>query len=100
MLAIINQVFEIAQKLGEKNETVADRNLKRIFYELEEMGYQVNNPLNRRYHETDTDVDATLSGPLRGELLVTRVLKPVVYQKNAGGELELLQKGIVIVEGK
>ena len=100
MIAIINQVFEIEQKLLAKSETVADRNVKRIYHELNEMGYQVKNPVGRKYHETDTDLEANLSGPLQGQLTVTRVLKPVIYKKAANGGMELMQKGIVIVEGK
>jgi len=98
MIAIINQLFEIEQKLQARADNLADRNFKRIYHELETEGYQVINPINRPYNETDTDLEATLSGDMSGKLMVTRVLKPVIYQQQAG-QTQLLQKGIVIVEG-
>jgi len=100
MVAIINQVFDIEQKLGAKGETFAERNFTRIYHELDAMGYYIVDPSNRAYHETDTDIEATLSGNLSGQLKVTRVLKPIIYQKVPGGEMALIQKGIVIIEGK
>jgi hypothetical protein len=99
MLQLINQIFEIEQKLLAKNEILAERNFKRITYELELMGFRILNPIGRRYQETDTDLEVTLSGSLKGALKVTRVLKPVIYQQTENGETLLLQKGIVIVEG-
>lgn len=98
MIVIINQLFEVDQKLQAKAETVADRNFKRIYHELEILGYQVFNPIHRKYQETDTDVEATLTGNLKGTLHISRVLKPVIYQKSVNGDTELIQKGIVIVE--
>jgi len=97
MLAIINQVFELEQKLQSKGDLSAERNFKRIFHELEEMGYQVIDPLTRKYSETDTDIEATLPTELTGDLRITRVLKPVIYQRR-NAETNLVQKGIVIVE--
>ena len=98
MLAIINQIFELEQKLQAKNDLSAERNFKRIFYEFEEMGYKVINPINRKYSETDTDIEATLPGTQRGDLRITRVLKPVIYQVRNAADTSLAQKGIVIVE--
>lgn len=100
MINIINQVFEIEYKLRLKNEDAADRNIRRLYHELEIMGYTVIDPVNRTYKETDTDVEASLAGELKGELKITRVLKPIIYQKLNEGQMELIQKGIVIVEGK
>jgi hypothetical protein len=100
MIAIINQVFDIAQKLGAKGETLADRNFARIYHELDNMGYHIVDPIGRKYQETDTDVEATLSGGLLGQLKVTRVLKPIIYKKTGDSEMVLLQKGIVIIEGE
>jgi hypothetical protein len=71
-----------------------------MYHELETIGYKVINPLNRSYKETDTDIEASLAGTLKGELKVTRVLKPIIYQKINDGQLALVQKGIVIVEGE
>ncbi|MCR8559679.1 hypothetical protein KXD93_18630 [Mucilaginibacter sp. BJC16-A38] len=98
MLAIINQVFELEQKLQSRDDLSAERNFKRIFHEFEEMGYRVINPINRKYSETDSDIEATLPATLNGDLRITRVLKPVIYQKGNIDDISLVQKGIVIVE--
>lgn len=98
MLAIINQIFELEQKLQANNDLSAERNFKRIFHEFEEMGYRIINPINRKYSETDTDIEATLPGTQLGVLRITRVLKPVIYQVRNADETSLVQKGIVIVE--
>jgi len=100
MINIINQVFEIENKLRQKKEDVADRNIKRLYHELETLGYKVVDPINRVYKETDTDIEASLATPLKGTLKVTRVLKPIIYQILNGGQMELIQKGIVIIEGE
>lgn len=99
MIHIINQLFEIEQKLKNRLETGTERNFKRLYHELEQLGYQVIDPIGRPYKETDTDLEATLSGDLRGELKITRVLKPVIYYREAGAFTQLMQKGIVIIEG-
>lgn len=98
MINIINQVFEIEQKLLARKETFAERNLTRLKHEFEVMGYQIINPMHRSYQVTDADLDATVSGDAEAGLKVTRVLKPVIYLRAKNDELSLLQKGIVIVE--
>ncbi|WP_316841279.1 hypothetical protein [Pedobacter gandavensis] len=98
MIQIINQLFEIEQKLRTRNETFADRNFTRLKHEFELMGYEVINPINRKYQLTDTDLEASILGDATIGLKVTRVLKPVIYLKNENDEYSLLQKGIVIVE--
>lgn len=100
MIAIINQVFEIQQKLQQRGDNIADRNLKRIYHEFETMGYTVIDPAGRDYKETDTDIEATLSGGLGGDMKITRVLKPIIYHAEAGIQPSLVQKGIVIAEGE
>jgi hypothetical protein len=99
MVAIINQIFEIQQKLQQRGDNMADRNLKRIYHEFETLGYTVIDPAGRDYKETDTDIEATLSGGLISGMKVTRVLKPIIYHTETGGQNLLVQKGIVIAEG-
>lgn len=99
MVNIINQLFEIEQKLAFKSEPIAERNFKRIYFELENLGYKIINPADRSYKETDSDIEASLSGDLKGELKVTRVLKPIIYCTDEHHTTKLVQKGIVIVEG-
>ena len=99
MVAIINQIFEIQQKLQQRGDNMADRNLKRIYHEFETLGYTVIDPAGRDYKETDTDIEATLSGGLTNNMKVTRVLKPIIYLAETEGQNLLVQKGIVIAEG-
>jgi len=97
MLNIINQVFEIEQKLKARGESSVDRNLKRIYHELDELGYKVIDPIDRPYKETDTDIEASVAGNFNDNMKVSRVLKPIIY-RIADSRNELLQKGIVLVE--
>ncbi len=97
MLSIINQIFEISQKMEQNSISIIDRNIKRIFSELEDKGYQIINPINRVYKETDTDVEANIVGELMPSSKIVKVLKPIVYL-NKGNDFQLIQKGITIVE--
>lgn len=92
---IINQLFEIEKKAKNQNITLFERNLERINYELEEMGYRIENPINRIYDERDNSIQANLMS--NNATTITKVIKPIIYQKQ-NGTFVLIQKGIVIVE--
>ena len=92
---IINQLFEIDKKSTEQNIDVFDRNLKRIFHELEEMGFKIINPLGTIYDERDASIEANILNP--NAKTITKVLKPVIF-KSENGNFTLCQKGVVIVE--
>lgn len=96
METIINQIFEISQKSENNTEINLSRNIKRIYSELEEMGYQIINPIGRPYRETDSDIEANIAGGISRKSKVEKVLKPIIY-KNENGSNVLIQKGIVIV---
>jgi len=95
MKEIINQLFEIEKKVSDHNLDMLERNLTRIFHQLDEMGYQVVNPIGKRYDERDASVEANILNP--NAQIITRVLKPVIYTTE-NGTYTLLQKGVVIVE--
>lgn len=95
MEEIINQLFTIAVKSEKNGDRPFKRQLDRIQYELESMGYQVINPLGKTYLNEMTDVEANLAGD-GNNLTITKVLKPIIY-KEINGETQLVQKGIVIV---
>jgi len=95
MKEIINQLFEIEKKVTDNNLDILDRNIQRIFHQLEEMGYQVVNPVGKRYDERDASVEANILNA--GATTITRVLKPIIYTVDSGN-YTLLQKGVVIVE--
>ncbi len=98
MTEIINQVFSIQEKTIKAEITLLQRNLDRILYEFEQMGYQVINPKGNTYKNEMTDVEAKIAGDLRKDSKITKVLKPIIYKKNDNGALQLIQKGIVIVD--
>jgi hypothetical protein len=92
---IINQLFEIDKKSAEQNIDIFDRNLKRIFHELEEMGYKIINPIGTIYDERDASIEANILNP--NATKITKVLKPAIF-KSENGSFALIQKGVVIVE--
>jgi hypothetical protein len=89
-------VFEIEQKLKARDQNPIERNLKRIYHEFEEMGYKIIDPINRPYKETDTDIEASVAGDFKENMVVSRVLKPIIYRQGETST-ELVQKGIVLV---
>lgn len=95
MEALINQLFEIEKKATEQNIDVFERNLNRIQYELEELGYKIINPMGTFYDERDASIDANLLTP--NATKITKVLKPIIYKIESNG-YALVQKGVVIVE--
>jgi hypothetical protein len=95
---IINQIFEIKQKLSQdKLIGKYERNFNRLFSVLEDAGYTVRDPLGEKYTDSRTDCEANIVGKETKNMVITQTLKPVIYQKT-GSELQLLQKGLVIVE--
>ncbi|MBB4805199.1 hypothetical protein HNP38_000471 [Chryseobacterium defluvii] len=96
MLNIINQIFEIEKKSKDQNLSIFERNFERIHHELEDLGYTINNPIGKIYDSRDTSLEVNLVGN-SSRPVITKVLKPAIFQKD-GGEMILLQKGIVIAE--
>lgn len=97
---IINQVFEIKQKLEQENISEKfERNINRLFNTFEEEGYVCNNPWGERYTDSRSDCEANIVGKESKNMVITQVIKPIIYEK-MNGTLTLVQKGIVIVESK
>lgn len=100
---IINQVFEIKHKLqeiGTEHPSFSgnfDRNLNRLFSIFEEEGFIIQDPTNEPYSESRTDCEASIVGKPSSKMKISKTLKPVIYQKT-GASLQLVQKGVVIVE--
>jgi hypothetical protein len=92
-LRIINQVFDIERK-STQNAPVL-RHIERIRTVFEEMGYQIHNPSGEPYTETRTDCEASIAGTKIENLVVAEVIKPIVRRQGM-----IIQKGVVIVEGK
>jgi len=96
MKNIINQIFEIESKLNASEKTTLQRNFERIYYELEQEGYKIINPIGHRYDERDLSIEANLLTE-GGNQKIVKVLKPAIYH-NVDGINTLIQKAIVIVE--
>lgn len=92
-----NLVFEIDKKVLSKDEQPA---LQRIYDKMkqlvEENGVFTYNPKGEKYNETRTDVEASISGNSTNNLVITDVIKPILYIEENGKKI-MIQKGIVIV---
>lgn len=97
---IINQLFEMEGKINESGMAANfERNFRRLFSIFEEDGFIIQDPTGEAYTESRTDCEASISGKMGNKMIVTRTLKPVIYQKNENG-VQLLQKAVVIAENK
>lgn len=97
MKEVLNQLFEIEQKGAKNNVTLFDRNIRRMFHEIEELGYYIKNPEGEKFSEERTDIDATMMGTMHSKMKITKVLKPIIYQNDQEHPI-IIQKGVVIVE--
>lgn len=97
MITIANQLFEMKSKMKKFEYFNIERNINRLFHELSQEGYEIVDPIGRKYLDTDISIDATVNGEITPDSKVVKVLKPIIY-KEENGSNQLVQKGIVIVE--
>jgi hypothetical protein len=96
IIRILNQFFELEKKVEKLPEAGSlYRNLKRIKSGFEEMGFHTHIPLGENYTETRTDCVATIAGELSPNLIIIEVIKPIIYQDQAGIK-QIIQQGVVI----
>ena len=99
-LHIINQLFELQAKITEAGLLNSfNRNMNRLFNHFEEEGFIIQDPTGEAYSETRTDYEASISGHIGSKMKITRTIKPIIYQRSEGN-IQLLQKGVVIAENK
>lgn len=95
-----NLLFDLDKKIVSKDDNPT---LLRIYDKMksvvEEAGIFVYNPAGEKYTETRTDVEASISGSSMNNLVISDVIKPVLYKEENGRKM-LLQKGVVIVNEK
>ena len=97
---IINQIFAIETKLGEATHQAAlTRKFQRITKHFEELDLYIHNPKGEAYDETRLDCEASISGDQIEHLVITEVIKPIIYYKKEDVN-EILQRAIVVVEGQ
>ena len=98
VIQLINQLVEVRRKIAEENlEKKFERNFERFFSLLEEEGFICQYPLGEKYDATRTDCEASIAGKTSKNMVITEVIKPAIYKKNAGS-VALIQKAVVIVE--
>jgi hypothetical protein len=98
LVKIFNQLFEIQKKTEGKPElTGIIRNLTRIHEYMGEMGLSFHNPLGEIYNETRTDCEADIVGELSDKMVISEVIKPIIYFGNES-QRTIVQRGIVIVQ--
>jgi hypothetical protein len=93
IIEIINQLNVLESKFNTNEES--SRSFNRIKMALSEMGFTYSSPLNESYKDTRTDIDATIIGDSKNNLVVTKVIKPIIIQ-----DLKIIQRAVVIVESK
>jgi len=105
-LFIINQLFELEQKVGKLQEQNSiQRNIDKMknYFETEALsegqGLTYHNPIGESYDVTRTDCEATISGKSHENLEIIEVLKPIIYVKYGNTKM-IIQKAIVIVQSK
>ena len=97
-LQVLNQIFELQQKINNGPDAASfERNFSRLFDIFEEDGFVIQNPINEMYNESRTDYEASIIGEAGKKMKISRVLKPIIYQKS-DQQLQLVQKAIVMVE--
>ena len=57
-----------------------------------------HNPMGEHYNETRTDCDASIAGSGTERLMITEVMKPIVWLSVGGGPKHIVQQAVVVVE--
>lgn len=100
IIQLINQLAEIENKISQDNlMSKYERNFNRIHTLLEEEGYIFRYPLGEKYRESNADYEANIVGKESNNMVITQVIKPAIYKKDAL-QASLVQKGIIIVENQ
>ncbi|MDX2248449.1 MAG: hypothetical protein SF052_16820 [Bacteroidia bacterium] len=97
LLRIVNQVFEMEKKILRSDDPSLIRHIGRIKAAFEELGLVYDNPEGESYNETRTDCEASISGSLTENLVITEAIKPII-RLNVNGFSQIVQRGVVVVE--
>jgi hypothetical protein len=108
-LDLLNQVFEIDKKasaLTESNSIARNIRNMRGWFERDIVGpggqpvYSLtfHNPMGESYNETRADCDASIAGSGTEQLVITEVMKPIVWLSIGGGPKYIVQQAVVVVE--
>jgi hypothetical protein len=97
LINIINQIAEIERKSNKDELHQIIRHIDRIKNDLFELGFSYRFPLGEKYDETRTDCEASIVGDSTNNLVITKVIKPLIIQEDQGYQI-ILQRANVIVE--
>lgn len=106
-LDMLNQVFEIDKKasaLTESNSIARNIRNMRAWFErdivMQGQGCSLtfHNPIGEPYNETRADCDASIAGSGTEQLMITEVMKPIVWLSVSGGPKYIVQQAVVVVE--
>lgn len=95
-IEIINQIFEMDKKSKNNGLDKFQRNIERLNFLLEAEGYSYHNPIGEKYNETRTDCQATIINDAV-ELIISDVIKPIIYFKDSQGITTIIQQARVII---
>ncbi len=106
LVEIVNQLHDMERKITKIQESNSlHRNFSRIKEVLEQKldvsggGLLWLNPLGEAYDVTRTDCEANLVGSSAENLVITDVIKPIIYLKK-DNQSTLVQRGVVVVQPK
>jgi len=100
LCTIINQIHTIESKCKELDASgKIGRRFDRLNVQWEALNLYVHNPLHEPYDDTRLDCDASIAGDKTDQLQIVEVIKPIIFHRD-GDENRILQRGVVIVEGK
>lgn len=116
MLSVLNQVFEIEKKLAAlpAGSTSIPRNINRLKSLFEQdvpaasahgkaatLSLTYHNPLGEKYDETRTDCEAAgIAGSSAEGLVITEVIKPIVWLSAPGQPKTIIQRAVIVAEAK
>ena len=97
---IINQLFNIENKVNQSSPSnQMTRRFDRIKDYIQELDLVIHDPIHEDYNETRTDCEATVAGDKISNLKIVEVIKPIIYHQIEGSQ-QIIQRGVVIVEGR
>ena len=102
LVDLLNQIHDIDKKLAriEQPNSIARnvRRMREVFEaELFSASLTYTSPLGEAYDETRTDCEASIGGTSADGLVITEVIKPMIYVSQ-NGVPTLIQKAVVIAE--
>ena len=118
ILIVLNQLYEIEQKLPKPPDpSILRRNIDKMKDAFAEEGLPIHDaggrpcivslkyedPMDQSYNDTRTDLKAEISGDGKENLVVVKVIKPIIrvtWKDGADVISKIVQQGIVIVASR